>query len=146
MSNSLWPHELQHARLPYPSPSHGVCSNSCPLSWWCYPTISFSVSPFCSCPQSFPASGSFPVSWLFTSGGQSIGASASFLPMNIQGWFPWGLIALLSMLSKGLLRIFSSPTIQKHHFFLVQLSHPYMTAGKTVALTRTFVSKVMSVF
>ena len=92
MSDSLGPHELQHARLPCPSPSAGVCSNSCPLSWWCHPTISSSVVPFSACQKaSFPASGSFPVSRLFASGGQSIGASASVLPLNIQGWVPLGL-------------------------------------------------------
>ena len=138
MSNSLWPHGLQHARLPLPSQSPGVCSNSWPLSRWCYPTISSSVARFSSCPQSFPASGSFPMSWLFASGGQRIGplASVSVLPMNIQGWFPLGLTGLISLLSKGLSR-FSSSTIQKHQFFsaqpsfTVQLSHPYMTTGKT---------------
>ena len=88
LTNSLWPHGLQHARLPCPSPSHWACSNSCPLSWWCHPTISFSVIPFSSCLQSFPTSGSFPVSCLFTSGGQSIGASVSVFPMNIQGRSP----------------------------------------------------------
>ena len=93
MSNSLWPHELQQARLPCPSPTPGACSNSCPPSWWYHPTISSSVVPFSSCLQSFPASGSFPMSWLFTSGGQSIGASASasVFPMNILDWFPLGL-------------------------------------------------------
>ena len=94
----------------------------CPLSWWCPPTISSSVSPFSSCPQSFPASESFPMSWLFTSGGQSIGASASVLPMNSQGWFPLGLTGSISLLSKGLSRVFSSITIQKHQFFSTQTS------------------------
>ena len=108
MSSSLWPHGLQHARLPCPSPSPGVCSNSCPLSWWCLPTISSSVIPFSSCLQSFPASGSFLLSQLFASGGQSIGASASalVLPMNIQGWFPLGWTVLISLLSKGLSSVF----------------------------------------
>ena len=103
VSDSLRPHEQQHARLPCPSLSPGDCSNSCPLSWWCHPTISSSVLPFSSCPQSFPASGSFLMGQLFTSGGQSIGASASalVLPVNIQGWFPLGLIGLISLLSKG---------------------------------------------
>ena len=98
MSDSLWPHGLQHTRPPCPSLTPGVYSNSCPLSQWCHPTISSFVAPFFSCPQSFPASGSFPVSWLFASGGQSIGAlaSASVLPMNIQGWFPLGLTDLIS--------------------------------------------------
>ena len=90
VSDHLWPYELQHARLPYPTLSPRVCSNSCLLSWWCYPTISSSGIPFSFCLKSLPASGSFPVSWLFVSGGQSIGASASVLPMIIQGWFPLG--------------------------------------------------------
>ena len=145
----LWPHGLQHARLTCPSPYPRDCSNSCPLSWWCHPTISSPVTPFSSCPQSFPASGSFPVSWLFTSDGQSIGASASVLPMNIQDWFPLGFTGWIFLLSKGLLKVFSSTTIRKHQFFsifiMVQLSHPYMTVGKTIALTiQTFVVKVMS--
>ena len=112
---------LQHARLPLPSQSPGVCSNSWPLSRWCYSPISSSVA-HSSCPQSFPASGSFPMSCLFASGGQSTGplASVSVLPMNIQGWFPWGLTGLLSLLSKGLSRVFSS-TIQKHQFFSFSL-------------------------
>ena len=116
---TLQPHGLQHARLPCPSLSPGVCSDSCPLSRWCDPTISSSVTPFSSCPQSFPASGSFPVSRHFLSGGQNIGASVltSVLPMNIQGWFPLGLIGLISLLSQGLSSIFSSTTIQKHRFF-----------------------------
>ena len=98
--SSMWSHELQHARLPCLSLSPKVCSNSCPLNWWCHPTISSSVAPFSSCPQSFPASGSFPMSKLFASGGQSIGASASasVLPMNIQGWFPLGLTGELNLL------------------------------------------------
>ena len=119
---TLRPHELQHARLPCPWLSPRVCSNSCSLSWWCHLTISSSVSPLCSCTQSFPASGSFSMSRYFTSGGQSIGASASVLPMNIQGWFPLGLTGLISMLSKGFSRVFSSTTIQKHHFFGAQPS------------------------
>ena len=102
VSDSLQPHELQHARLPYPPPSPGVCPNSCPLSQWCHPTISSSVVPFSSCLQSFPASGSFLMSQLFASGGQSIGASTSVLPMNIQDWFPLGLTGLISLQSKGL--------------------------------------------
>ena len=121
VSDSLWPCGLQHTRLPCPSPSPGVCSNSCPLSWWCHPTISSSVVPF-SCPQYFPALGSFPVSQLFTSGGQSIGALASVLPMNICGWFPLGLTGLISLLSKGLSRVFSSTTFRKHQFLGSQLS------------------------
>ena len=114
---TLRSHGQQYARFPCPSSSPGVCSNSYPLSWWCYTT----VIPFSSCPQSFPASGSFPMSWLFTSGGQSIGtsASASILPMNIQGWFPLGLTGLI-LQSKGFSRIFSSTTIQKHQLFHTQ--------------------------
>ena len=124
MSYSLQPHGLQHDSLPCYLLSPGVCSNSCPLRWWCHPTISSSVAPFSSCPQSFPASGSFPVSWLSTSGGQSIGApaSASVLPMNIQGWFPLGLTGFISLLSKWLSRVFSSTTVWKHQFFSAQLS------------------------
>ena len=107
VSDSLRPRGLQHARLPRPSLSPRVCSNSCPLSWWHHPTISSSVTPFSSCPQSFPASGFFPMSPFFVSGGQSIGASAarSVLPMNIQHWFPLGLTGLLSLQSKGLSRV-----------------------------------------
>ena len=112
---------LQHTRLPCPSLSPRVCSNSCPLSWWCHPTVSSSVT-FSSCPQSFPASGSFPMSWLFALGGQNIGASVSVLPMNIQVWFPLELTGLISLLSKGLSRIFSSTIIPKHQFFSAQLS------------------------
>ena len=104
VSNSLWPHRLQHARIPYPSPSPGAWSNSCPSTQWCHPTISSSVISFSACLQSFPASGSFLMSCLFTPGGQSIGAlaSASVLPMNSQDWFPLGLTGLISLLSKGL--------------------------------------------
>ena len=124
VSDSLWPHGLHHARLSRPSLSPRVCSNSCPLSRWCHPTISSSAVPFSSCLQSFPASGSFPMSQFFESGDQSIGvsASASVLPMNIQGWFPLGLTALISLLSKGLSRVFSNTTVQKHQFFCTQLS------------------------
>ena len=118
----LWPHGLKHARLPCPLLSPGVCSNSCPLRRCCYPTISSSVAPFSSCPQSFPASGSFPVSQLFISGGQSIGASASVLPMNIQGQFPLELNGLISLLSKGLSRVFFTTTVWKHQFFSAQPS------------------------
>ena len=122
VSDSLRPHELQHARLPCPSPSPGVCSESCPLSWWCYPIISSSVTRFSSCPQSFPPSGSFQMCRLFASGGQSIGASASasVLPMNILDWFPLGLTGLSSLKSKGLWRVFSNTTVQKHQFFDAQ--------------------------
>ena len=151
MSNSLQPPGLQHARLPCPSLSSGVCSNSYPLTWWCHPTISSSVSPFSSCPQSFPASWSFPKSWFFVSGGQSTGASASasVLPMTIQGWFPLGLTGLVSLLSKRLSWLFSylkASILWCSAFFMVQqLSHLYMTTVKTIALTRwTFVGKVMS--
>ena len=124
MSDSLRPHGLQHARFPCPSPIPGACSNSCSSSWWFHPTISSSVVPFSSCLQSFPASGSFPVSQFFASGGQSIGASASasVLPMNIQGWFPLGLTSLISFLSKGLSRVFSNTTVRKHQLFGVQPS------------------------
>ena len=124
MSNSLLPHELQHTRLPCPSVSPWVCSNSCPLSRWCHPTISSSVTPFSSCPQSFPASGSFPVSRLFASAGQRIrtSASVSVLPMNIQCWFPLGWTGLISLLFKGLSRVFSSTTVCKQQFFSTQPS------------------------
>ena len=124
MFNSLWPYELQHARLPCSSPTPGVYSNSCPSSQWCHPTISSSVVPFSTRLQPFPASGSFPMSQLFTSGGQRIGlsASASVLPINIQDWFPLGLIDLISLQSKGLSRVFSNTTVQKHQFFSAQLS------------------------
>ena len=110
-----------------------------PLSWWCHPAISSSAAPFSFCLQSFPASGSFPVSHLSISGGQSIGASASVPPMNIQSWFPMGLIGLISLQSRGLSRVFFSTIVWKHQFFgaqpffMVQLSHPYMTIGKTMA-------------
>ena len=118
---TLWPHELQHTMLPCPSLSPGVCSHSCPLSWWCHPTISSSVIPF-SCLLSFPESGSFPRSQFFASGGQSIGASASVLPMNIQAWFPIRLTDLISLLPMGLSRVFFSVTIQTHQFFSAQHS------------------------
>ena len=122
MSDSLWLHGLQHNRFPIPSPSPGACSNSCPLNQWCHTTISSSIGPFSSCLQSFPASGSFPMSQLFTSGSQSIGASASILPMNIQDWFPLELTGWISLQSKGLSRVFSSTTVQKHQFFSTQPS------------------------
>ena len=117
-------HGLQHGRPPCPSPTPGVYSNSCPLSQWCHPTISSSVVPFSSCLQSFPASGSFQMSQLFASGGQSIGvsASASVLPMNIPDWFPLGWTGGISLQSKGLSRVFSNTTVQKHEFFSAQLS------------------------
>ena len=122
-SDSLQPHGLQHARIPCPSPTPGACSNSCLSSQWCHPTISSSVIP-CSCPQSFPASGSFPVSQFFTSGSQSIGVSASgsVLPLNIQDWFPLGWTGWISLQSKGLSRVFSNLTVQKHQFFGAQPS------------------------
>ena len=121
MSNSLRPHELHHARVPCPSATPRACSNSWPSGQWSLPTISSSVVPF-SCLQSFPASGSFPVSWLFSTDGQSIRASASVLPLNIQGWFPLGLTDLISLLSKGLSRVFSSITVWKHQFLGAQPS------------------------
>ena len=117
--NSLQPHGLQHARLPCSSSSPGVCSSSCPLSQWCHPTISSSVIPF-SYLQSFPASGSFPISWLFAPGGQSIRASASVLPVNIQGWYPLELTGWISLQSEGLSRVFSTITVRRHQFFGAQ--------------------------
>ena len=125
MCYSLWPYGLQHTRLLCPSLSPGVCSNSCPLHWWCHPTTSSSVAPFCSCPQPFPASGSFSTSRLFfESGDQHTGASASasVLPVNIQGWFPLGFTGLISLQPKGLSSVFASTTIQKHKFFSAQPS------------------------
>ena len=124
MSNSLRPHELQHARPPCPSPAPRVHSNPRPSSQWCHPTISSSIIPFSSYPQSYPASGSFQMSQLFTSGGQSIGvsASASVLPMNIQDWSPLGWTDWVSLQSKGLSRDFSNTTVQKHQFFGGELS------------------------
>ena len=124
VSDSLQPHELKHARPPCPSPTPGVHQNPCPLTWWCHPTISSSVAPFSTCPQSFPASGSFQMSQFFTSDGQSIGvsASASVLPVNIQDWFSSGWTGWISLQSKGLSRVFSNTTVQKHQFFGAQLS------------------------
>ena len=123
VSNSLQPHGLQHARLLCPSPTPEACSNLCP-SWWWHPTISSSVIPFSSCLQSFPSSGSFPISQFFTSGSQSFGASASasVLPMNIQDWFPLEWTGWISLQSKGLSGVFSNITVQKHQFFGTQLS------------------------
>ena len=147
MSNILWAHELQHIRLPCPSLSSRVCSDSCPLNWWCYLTISFSAAVISSCPQSFPASGLSPMSWLSVPGGQSIGvsASASVLPVNIQDWFPLGWIGLISLQSKGLSRVFSNTAVQKYQFFstqhftLAELINPYFLrtgrAAAQVALT-----------
>ena len=149
VSDSLQPHGLQHARPPCPSPTPAVYSNSCPLSQWCHPAISSSVVPFSSCLQSFPASGFFQMNRHFASDSQSIvaSASASVLPMNIQDWFPLGCTGWISLQSKGLSRVFSNTAIQKHRcsvFFIVQLSYPYMTSGKTIALTvGTFVGKEM---
>ena len=136
-----------------PSPTPGVCSNSCPSSWWCHPTISSSVIPFSSCPQPSPASWSFPMSWLFAPGGRITGASASasVLPVKIQGWFPLGLTGLISLLSKGLTRVlqhdhWKASILWRSAFSVVQLSHLFMTTAETIALTIwTFVSKVRSV-
>ena len=153
MSDSLRPHGLQHTRFPWPSPTLGTCSSSCPSGWWCHPTMSSSVVPFSSCLQPFLASGSFPMSQFFTSGGQSVGVSAlaSVLPMNIQDWFPLGWTGWIPLQSKGLFK-----SLLQHHsskasilrcsaFFMFQRSHPHMTTGKTIALTRwTFVGKVIS--
>ena len=124
MSDSLWPHGLQHARLPCPSPTPGACSNSYPLSPWCHPTISFSVIPFSSHLQSFQASGSFQMSQLFIWGGQSLGVSAStsVIPMNTQDWSPIGWTGWISLQSKGLSIVVSNTTVQKHQFFVTQLS------------------------
>ena len=153
MSDYLQPHRLQHARLPYPLPSPRVCSNSCPLSQWSSLTISASAALF-FCLQSFPASGSFPMSRLFTLGGQSVGASpsASVLPVNIQGWFPsfrvdwFDLLAVRGTLKSLLQHHNSKASVLWHSaFFMVQLSHPYMTTEKTTALIiQTFVGKVIS--
>ena len=124
VSNSLRPHESQHARPPYPSPSPGVHSDACPSSQWCHPAISSSVIPFSSCPQSLSASESFPMYQLFACGGQSIGVSAlaSFLPKNTQDWSPLGWTGWISLQSKGLSRVCSNTTVQKHQFFSAQLS------------------------
>ena len=127
VSDSLRPHEVQHTRPPCPSPTTGVYSNACPSSQWCHPAISSSAFPFSSCPQYLPASGSFQKSQLFTWGGQSIGASASasVLPMNTQDWSPLGWSGWISLQPKGLSRVFSNNTAQKHQFFGVQLSLQY---------------------
>jgi len=151
--DSLQPHGLQHARLSCPSSSPRACSNPCPLSQWYHPMTSSSVAHFISCLQSFPASGSFQMSQIFASGGQSIGASASasVFPMSIQDWFPLGLTGFISLLFKEFSRVFSSTNSSKASIFqcstlfFVQLSHPYMTTGKTTALIIwTFVGKAMS--
>ena len=150
VSDSLRPHESQHTRPPCPSPTPGAYSNSCPSSRWCHPAISPFVVPFSSCPQSLPASGSFPMSQLFGWGGQSIGisASASVLPMNTQDFrMDWLDLLVVQGALKSLLQHHSSKAsiFQRSAFLTVQLSHPYMTTGKTIALTRqTFVGKVMS--
>ena len=154
MSDSLRPHESQHARPPCPSPTPGVHSDACSSSQWCHPAISSSVIPFSSCPQSLPASESFPMSQLFAWGVQSTGVSALalFLPKKSQGWSPSEWTGWISLQSKGPSRVFSNTTVQKHQFFGTQPSsqsnsHPYMTTGKTIALTRrTLVCKVMSLF
>ena len=149
VSNFLQPHGLQYASLPCPSLSPRACPNSCPLSWWCHPTISASVVPF-SCLQSFPASGGLfqLISLHISCPSIRPSASASVLPMNIQGWFPLGLTDLISLQSKGLSRVFSSTAVQKlwhSAYFIVRLSHPYMTSGKTIVFTIwTFVGKVLS--
>ena len=141
VSDSLQPRGLQHARLPYPSPTPGACSNSCPSSRWCLPAISSSVVPFSSCRQSLPASGTFQMCWLFVSGGQSIGASAStWVPaMNIQDWFPLRWTGWISLQSKGLSRVLQNHSskaliLRCSAYFVVQLSHPHMTTGKNHSL------------
>ena len=153
VSDSLRPHESQHARPPWPSPTPGVHSDSHSSSQWCHPAIWTSVVPFSSCPQSLPASESFPMSQLFAWRGQNTGVSAlaSYLPKKSQGWSPSEWTGWISLQSKGLSRVFSNTAVQKHQFFGTQpssqsqLSYPYMTTGKTIALTRwTFVGKVMS--
>ena len=151
MSDALQPHGLQHARPPYPSPTPGIYS--CPLSRWCHLIISSSVIPFTSCPQSLPPSESFPMSQLFTSGGQSIGVSAlaSVLPMNTQNWSPlewtgW-IFSRRDSQEASPAPQFKASVLWHSAFFLTQLSHPYMTTGNTIALTRwTLVGKVMSLF
>ena len=153
VSDSLWHHGQQDTRLPCPSPTPRAHSNSCPLSQWCHPTISSSVTSF-SCPQSSPASGSFPKSWIFASGGQSMGASASASvhPMNIQGSYPLGLTGLISLLSKGLSKVISNTTVQKHQLLGIQPFswanlHLNATTGKAIASTIwTIDGKVMFCF
>ena len=141
MSDSLRPHGLQHTRLPCPSPTPGAYSNSCPLSRWCHPTISSSIVSFSSCLHSFSASGSFLMSQFFALGGQSIGVSVTVFPMNIKDWFLLGWTGWISLQSKGLSRVFSNTTVQKHQFFSSQLSsqsnsHIHTRPLKTTALTR----------
>ena len=147
-------HGLQHTRLPCPSLSPRVCSNSCPLSWWCHPTISSSVAPFSSCIQPFLASGSFPMNWLFISGGQNIGAVASVLPMNIQGWFPLGLTGLI-LLSRGFSRVFSSILLESINSLPLSLLyspthiHTWLlkkTRSQEISLTETVIRIIGSVF
>ena len=154
-SVSLWPHGLQHTRLPCPSPIPGPCSISCPSSQWCHPTISSSVVSFSSCLQSFPASGSFPMSQFFALCGQNIGtpASAWVLPMNIQDWFLLGFTGLISLLSKGLSRVFSNTTVQKPQFFSAKLSlwynshiHTWLLEKPQLWLYRPLLAKCISVF
>ena len=143
------PHESQHTRPPGPSPTPGAHPNSCASSQWCHPAISSSVVPFSFFLQSLPVSGSFPMSHLFAWGGQSRGVSAiaSVRPMNTQDWSPLEWTGWISLQSNGLSRVLSNTTVQNHQFFTVQLSHPYMTTGKTIALTRwTFIGEVMSAF
>ena len=154
VSDSLWPHEPQHARPPCPSPTPGVHSNPCPLSRWCHPAISSSVVPFSSCHQSFPASGSFQMSQLFASGAQSLGFSFNISPSNehpglISFRMDWLDLLAVQGILKSLLQHYSSKAsiLRPSAFFIVQLSHPYLTTGKTTALTRqTFVGNVMALF
>ena len=142
VSNSLRRHQLQHVKLPCPWLTPGAYSNSCPSSQWCHPTISSSVVPFSSCLQSYPPSGSFPMSQFFTSGGQSIGAwaAASVLPVNFQDWFPLGLTGLNSLQSRGLSRVFSSTTVQKHQFSSAQLFHSPLSLSSRGSLVLHFLS------
>ena len=155
MSYSLWPHGLQHSRLSYPSSTPRICSDSCPLSWWCHPTISSSVVPFLSHLQSFPASGSFQMSQLFASSGQSIEVSAlaSVLPMNIQDWFPLWWTGLISLQSKGLSRVISNTTVKEHQFFGTQLSsqssshiHTWLLEKPSLWLDRPLLASNVSAF
>ena len=148
MSDSLQPHELQHARPPCPSPTLGVYSNQCPSSRWCHPAITSSVVPLSSCPQSLPASGSFPMSQLFSRGGQSIGvsASASVLPMNTQDWSLLGLICWISLQSKGLSRVFSNTTVQKHQFWVLHLSKYFSMMFALLFSLKTYFYKFVWIF
>ena len=146
VSDSLQPHGLQYTRLPSPSLSPGVCSNSCPLSWWCHRTISSSAKPFDFCSQSSQGLESFPRSWLFTSGGLSTVASASVsvLPKNTQGWFSLGFTSFISLLSKGLSRVFSNTTVQKHQFFGTQSSSWSTSYTHTWLLGKPWSDKLIS--